>query len=127
MAWAEERDADAARADGVEELVRGAGEEEDEGSVRGFLEGFEEGVSGFCHHAVGVGDDAELHVAAGGELEPAFGVAHLVDLDAAEFGFRFDDDGSVVAETIEVGEVFPVVDEGGDGDGEVAEVVGVGA
>jgi len=33
----------------------------------------------------------------------------------------------VLAETVEVGEVGPVVDERGDGDGEVAEVVRVGA
>ena len=74
----------AAGKDGRQKPLRARGQEQEEGAVRGFFEGFEKSVLSLFVHAVGVHDHADLGHALGcGEMEGVFKVAYFGDGNAA--------------------------------------------
>ena len=82
-------DSHAAREDGGEQAAGLFGDEDDDGLGRGLFQGFEEGIGGFFHHAVGFLDDDELgftFICA--QCQEGFDIADVFDENFAAFGAR---------------------------------------
>lgn len=100
----------AAAADGGEKVVGAGGEEENGGVGRGFFEGFEEGVGGGDHHAVGFVDDSDF-AGAGGGAEADFADEFAEGVNADEAGLAAGAEGEEVGMA---GGVFGVEEAAGE-------------